>query len=67
MTKAEILERIEHLKQTKPDGWKGDVREWLRELARMEDPFREHVYCGSEFKGRRARPPNRSSYPLGLH
>lgn len=68
MTKKEsILQIIEELKRNKPEGWKGEVRYYLRQLAQMDDPFREHVFVGSEARGRHGRPPNRSSYPLGLH
>jgi len=59
MTKKEqILETIETLKKEKPEHWKRDVRVWLKELALLDDPYREHEYQGSEGAGRHGHLPS---------
>jgi len=60
--KAKILQRIAHLKATKPDGWKGSIRNHLYRLAYLDDPYATHEDRGTEQRGRKIHRTDQAPY-----
>lgn len=56
MNKEKIIAEINRLKTEKPDGWKRDVRSWIRVLQKSESRFDQHEYNGNEMNGRKGLP-----------
>lgn len=60
--KKAIIAAIEELKRDKPPDWKKEVKSLLRQLAQLDDPFREHEWHGTEVLGRSVHRADCPSY-----
>jgi len=60
ITKEFLIESVREMNRDKPEGWREKIKEYLRMLREMEDPFRDLEYRGGESTGRRYTAPNKA-------
>jgi len=60
--KENILSQIENLKRDRPKGWKWKLRPLFNALDKINDPFGQHEWIGTEKLGRHAHKDDCPTY-----